>query len=109
MQRAVRPRIIVGIMFSLCLFTTIVGAAGDLDGDGIADDLDPETIVTVHSILSAGEHLFQDLIVTNGATLTVESNRTGEGFMGTSIQAGEVRIDTTSSITATGKGYPQGE
>jgi uncharacterized repeat protein (TIGR01451 family) len=84
---------------------TAAAAQSDLDGDGIADPEDPETVVSTDETLEAGEYAFQDLIVTNGATLTLTSNTLMEGFKGVEIDADNVTIDLGSSITADGKGH----
>ncbi|HOW34233.1 MAG TPA: hypothetical protein PLN32_07230, partial [Methanoregulaceae archaeon] len=92
----------------LCIASGPAYAQGDLDNDGIPDDVDPETRVTLNSVLSAGEYQFEDLIVTNGSILTLESNVTFEGYKGTLIHAANIRIDTGSVISADAKGYMDG-
>ena len=55
-------------------FTVEGEAHGDLDYDGIPDSVDPETIVNASALLNAGEYTFLNLIITNNASVTVDSN-----------------------------------
>jgi len=77
----------------------------DLDGDGIIDSYDPETIITSLVELEAGEYNFKDLIIKNGGKLILNSDSSLEGFKGVGINAENLIVDSDSSISANGKGY----
>ena len=82
----------------------------DLDQDGIIDAYDPETIVSVDAELKPGERIFKDLIITNEAKLTLNSDSSlGEGFKGVKIEAENLIVNSGSSLSANEKGYPAGE
>jgi uncharacterized repeat protein (TIGR01451 family) len=78
---------------------------GDLDGDGIPDAEDPETIVSESIALSAGEYTFQHLFISDNATLTLNSNTALPGFKGVHIIAENLTIEPGGSINTDGKGY----
>jgi hypothetical protein len=86
-----------------------VASPSDLDGDGILDSEDPETIISTNITLDAGEYTFKNLVITNNSVLTLNSNTSLEGFKGVKINAENLTIDEGSSISADGKGYPAGE
>ena len=77
----------------------------DLDGDGIPNSEDPETIVSANDTLEAGEYTFQNLIITNNSVLTLNSVDTLQGFKGVNINAENLTIDQGASISGDGKGY----
>ena len=90
----------------LSLFAGIVSAATDLDHDGIPDDVDNETVVVTSASLPAGTYAFQELVVTNNAVLTLESDTSLPGFKGVAISAGNLSIDPGSVLSADDHGYP---
>jgi len=109
----VRTLIKLGVFFWVFLVSAVVPlggvfAQGDLDEDGIPDAEDPETIVTTSEELQAGEHTFLNLVITNGSVLTLKSDPALPEFKGVKINAENVTIDSTSVISADGKGYGTG-
>jgi hypothetical protein len=89
------------------LLVGIVSATpGDLDNDGLVDVNDPETIISSSISLPAGEYSFQTLVITNGASLILNSDSSLSGFKGVRINAQNILIDANSAISADGRGYP---
>jgi hypothetical protein len=78
----------------------------DLDGDGIGDVCDEETIISTNTTLEAGEYTFKNLIITNNSVLTLNSDTSLEGFKGVRIIAENLIVEEGSFISADGKGYP---
>ena len=97
------------VILLIMLLSGITSAQGDLDNDGIPDDADPETIVTADTMLESGVYSFQNLIISNSANLTLNSNTSYDGFKGVRINVANLRIDPTSRITANAKGYSSSE
>ena len=56
--------------------------------------------------LPAGKYAFQELVVTNNAVLTLESDTSLPGFKGVAISAGNLSIDPGSALSADDRGYP---
>ena len=81
----------------------------DLDGDGLGDICDPETIVTANATLPAGEYTFINLTITNSSTLTLESDSSRTGYKGVVINTENLTINAGSSISADGMGYRSGQ
>ena len=89
--------------------TVILNDKTDLDGDGLLDFADDNTIITSSVNLAAGIYTFKNLTISNGAILTLNSSLSRDGFQGVKIQADNITIDKDSSISADGKGYPGNE
>ena len=93
-----------------CLNIFLVGfvsaAPGNLDNDDLADNIDPDTIVSSSATLPAGEYSFRNLTITNNAVLTLNSNTSLSGFKGVKIEALNLIVDAGAAISADGKGYP---
>ncbi len=93
------------------IFAAILASGGlaqaDLDEDGIPDAEDPETTVSENRELLAGECTFLDLVITNSSVLTLRGDPGLPAFKGVRINAENVTIDSGSSISADGRGYPQ--
>jgi len=85
-----------------------IASSSDLDGDGIVDAFDPETVIGRTITLAAGEYTFKDLTLESGGGLILESNLDPDfqGFRGVKIKANNLTIDSSSSISASGLGYP---
>lgn len=86
-------------------FIGIAFAQSDLDGDGIPDADDPETIISTNKTLDAGEYTFKKLVITSNSSLTLNSDKLLAGFKGVKINAENITIDKNSFISADGKGY----
>jgi hypothetical protein len=93
-----------------CLNIFLVGIVsavpGDLDNDGTADNIDPQTVVSSSATLPAGEYSFRNLTITNNAVLTLASNTTFSGFKGVKIEALNLIVDAGAAISADEKGFP---
>jgi DNA uptake protein ComE-like DNA-binding protein len=84
----------------------------DIEGNSIngtpgAENSVSKTVVSQDTALPAGEYVFQDLVVKNGATLTLEADEDIEGFKGVKITADNIIIEQSSLMTAVGQGYSQ--
>lgn len=77
----------------------------DLDGDGIPDSEDPETVISMNLALEAGEHTFVNLVITGDSVLTLNSLASLEGFKGVTMRAQNLTVEPGCSISADGKGY----
>ncbi|MDD1701220.1 MAG: hypothetical protein LUQ04_10595, partial [Methanoregula sp.] len=97
------------IILIILLLTGITSAQGDLDNDGIPDNIDPDTVINASTTLNAGEYTFLNLIITNDARLTLESNSSFSGFKGVIINANNLRIDPSSTLFADDMGYGPGQ
>ncbi|MEX2029176.1 MAG: DUF5011 domain-containing protein [Candidatus Paceibacterota bacterium] len=81
-------------------------SSSDLNSNGLEDRNEDEVIVNSNASLSAGEYRFNNLIITNNATLTLEGNPASENsFKGVKINAVNITIDPGSFISADKKGY----
>lgn len=81
----------------------------DLNNNGIVDSTEVEVIVTTSKSLLAGEYNFNNLIITNNATLTLEgAPLSADTFKGVKINAVNVTITLGSRISSDGKGYSSG-
>lgn len=103
-------RAAMSFVFFVWLFLTVfvsggAFAQGDLDEDGIPDAEDPETLLTTSKELEAGEYTFLHLVIANASVLTLSSDPDLPGFKGVKINAENITIGPTSSISADGKGY----
>ncbi len=102
------------LYFSLFLIT-ILGFANiaqadvltsDLNGNSIPDHEEPEVIVSTSQFLDAGEYNFQNLTITNNATLTLKGDSLSPlAFKGVKINAENITVNSGSSISADGQGY----
>jgi uncharacterized repeat protein (TIGR01451 family) len=63
------------------------------------------TIISMNTTLDAGEYTFQNLVITDNATLILNSNTSASGFRGIRIIAETITVESGSSISADGKGY----
>ncbi len=78
----------------------------DLNVNGIADLGEAEVIVSSDTSLSAGEYRFNNLIITNNATLTLVSNPSSvNSFKGVKIRAANLNINSGSFISADKTGF----
>ncbi len=67
------------------------------------------TIINTNTILTSGEYNYENLVVTNNAILTLESDpQSASAFKGVKINAVNITVDNGSSIVADGKGYTSG-
>ena len=80
----------------------------DLDGDGIVDSLDPETIITQDITLAAGEYTFKNFIINSDVTVTALSDSSLEGFKGVKLIAENITLNSNSYLTADYNGYESG-
>lgn len=99
---------IVSLIFSFLLIDGIAFAQTDLDDDGIPDSEDIEVIILSNIVLTAGEYSFQNLIIRNNATVTLNSNSFLEGFKGVRLNAENLTLEQGTILTADGKGYAGG-
>jgi hypothetical protein len=100
---------IVSLIFSFLLITGIAYAQTDLDEDGTPDSEDIEVIILSNISLPAGEYSFQNLIITNNAIVTLNSNSFLEGFKGVRLNAENLTLEQGTILTAGGKGYAGGD
>ncbi len=62
--------------------------------------------ISTDTTLGAGEYNYDNLVVTNNAVLTLESDpKSSNNFKGVKLNAVNITIDSGSSISANGKGY----
>ena len=67
------------------------------------------TTIDVDTTLTAGEYNYENLVITNNAILTLESDlQSANTFKGVKINAVNITVDNGSSIVANGKGYTNG-
>lgn len=59
---------------------------------------DPDIIISANTTWAAGSYTYDNVLITNGATLTLNGAVT--------INAQNLTIDLSSSLSANGKGYP---
>jgi pimeloyl-ACP methyl ester carboxylesterase len=80
--------------------------ASDLNDNGITDSLEEEVIIDHDSSLPHGEYVFNNLFITNGATLyLVSDSRSTDSFKGVQITANNISVSATSKISGDGHGY----
>jgi hypothetical protein len=92
------------------LFTVPAFAQTDLDDDGIMDDVDDEVIVAENVTLEAGEYFFKDLVIKNGATLSLGSDANStSAFKGARINVSSLVVEEGAKISADGMGYGSGQ
>jgi len=77
----------------------------DLDKDGIIDSFDATTTISEDIWLSAGEHSFNNLEITNNSSLFLSSNPDLPGFQGVKIIAQNLVIGANSFINANNSGH----
>lgn len=67
-------------------------------------------IIDIDTTLPSGEYFYDNVTITNNATLTLLADivSTGSGFKGVKINANNITIDSGSSISANGQGYIDG-
>ncbi len=99
---------IVSLVFSFLLIAGIAIAQTDLDEDGIPDPEDIEVIISSNILLAAGDYSFQNLIITNNAIVTLNSDSFLEGFKGVRLNAENLTLVKGTVLTAVGKGYAGG-
>jgi len=90
---------------------TIPGPAtpSDLNGNGIPDSQEEDVVVTSNVSLPAGEYNFNNLTITNNATVTAEGDEnSADSFKGVKINAINLTITSGSSISADRNGYGTG-
>lgn len=81
----------------------------DLNVNGIADADESEVIATSTMSLTAGEYHFNNLTITNNATLTLSGDANSSStFKGVKIVATNVTVDAGSRISADAKGDTAG-
>jgi len=61
---------------------------------------EPDTTISTNTTWEAGEYTYNNILITSGATLTLNGTVT--------ISARNLTIDPSSSLSADGKGYPAG-
>ncbi|MGB2580490.1 MAG: hypothetical protein WBC83_02245, partial [Minisyncoccia bacterium] len=103
------------LSFSVVLFwcTQTVYALNILDSDlnsnGIVDSTETEVVVTSNKSLPQGEYYFNNLTITNKATLTfVGDPLSQDPFKGVKINATNISVSLGSRISADGQGYISG-
>ncbi|MBN1568685.1 MAG: hypothetical protein JXA73_12630 [Acidobacteria bacterium] len=77
----------------------------DLDGDGTPDISDEETVLSGSMTLEAGQYVFRNLIVQEGAALALHSNPALSGFKGVKITAKNLTINSGASFSADATGF----
>jgi len=81
----------------------------DLNQNGIADSEEDDVVASSSAWLAAGEYVFNNLIVTNRATITAAGNENSSStFKGVKIFAKNLTIETGATISADGQGYKTG-
>ncbi len=66
------------------------------------------TTIDQNTTLVSGEYTYEDLVITNNATLTLQGDpNSSNSFKGVKINAQNITIDPGSSISANGQGYGQ--
>ncbi len=100
-------------IFGFVVFISPLSAyASDLNSNSIDDSTEPEVIVSSNKTLPAGEYNFQNLILTNNATLTLQGDPGLSGsplaFKGVKINAENITVNSGSRMSADGQGYTTG-
>ncbi len=83
----------------------------DLNGNGINDADEPDVVLSASASLPAGVYSFNNLTITNNATLTLDGDPSSlTAFKGVTINTVNLKVDPGSSISsyAQGYGYSQG-
>lgn len=84
-------------------------SSSDLNKNGIVDSTEAEVIVDSSMSLPHGEYNFNNLTITNNATLTLEGDPLStDSFKGVKINAINITISSGSHISADGQGYSVG-
>jgi len=92
-------------LFLLSLAHFTFAQTTDLDQDGRLDHEDPEVIISTNQYLPAGEYTFQNLIITNNATLTLAGDQNSPNeFKGVKITAQNITVNSGAKISADGQG-----
>jgi hypothetical protein len=81
----------------------------DLNQNGISDSGESNVVMEISTTLPAGEYNFQNLTITNNATLTLDGDPDSvDVFKGVRINANNLTVNLGSSISANGRGYLTG-
>lgn len=78
----------------------------DLNNNGIVDSTEPEVVVDSNKSLSSGAYNFNNLVITNNATLFADGDPYAtSSFKGVAINAVNITITSGSHISTDGSGY----
>jgi len=81
----------------------------DLNKNGISDSIEASVTMTVSASLPAGEYVFNNLVISNKSTLTLEGDpNSANVFKGVKITAKNLNINAGSAISANAQGYVDG-
>jgi len=84
----------------------MTSSSSDLNNNGTTDSEENDVVVDSDMSLPAGEYHFNNLTITNNATLTLQGDPLStNSFKGVKINAVNITIDAGSSISADYKGY----
>ncbi len=96
----------ISLLALFTLFVSVPAFASDLNQNSIDDATEPDVIVSTNQSLDAGEYTFQNLTITNNATLTLKGDpQSPLVFKGVKINAENITIDAGARISADGQGY----
>ena len=100
------PVLTLSVMFLFGFSVSKAGAASDLNNNSIDDNIETEVIVNSNQSLEAGEYFFNNLIITNNATLTLQGDPNSNSvFKGVKINAINITIENSALISADRQGY----
>jgi adhesin HecA-like repeat protein len=103
-----RKSLLIALLSLILLLPVFAFAAADpfdLNADGTPDTLESSVTVAVNATLPPGEYFFNDLIIGDGVTLTLQGDPAKDGFKGVHIHAVNLIVASTSFLSADMQGY----
>ncbi|MFZ2522575.1 MAG: PxKF domain-containing protein [Minisyncoccia bacterium] len=101
-----RKIIVTAFLLALPLILRADATPQDINDNGVLDSSEAEVVLESNFSLPAGEYIYNNLTVTNGATLILLSDpNSANTFKGVKITAVNLTVSNSSSISADGKGY----
>ncbi len=97
------------VSFGFASFTSASVLQSDLNQNGIDDSGETEVVMTINATLPAGEYNFNNLVITNGAVLTLEGDPdSADNFKGVKINAENITVENGATLLADRQGYKDG-
>ena len=94
------------ILLAIPLLSRAEATAFDINNNGILDSQEQEVVLESSFLLPAGVYTFNNLVISNNASLTALSDVNSlSTFKGVKIIANNLTISSGSTINADGKGY----